>query len=566
MIHQAVFDTSELLFSYGVKEAVLSPGSRNAPLTISFARNGNIKKTSIVDERSAGFIALGIALKSKNPVALCCTSGTALLNYGPACAEAYYQQVPLIIISADRPSELIDQRDGQTIRQIGALNNFVKGSFNLPEDSDDPNFPKEYLTTLKTALSLATTSPKGPVHINVPFRDPFYPEAGQILEYGEFEKIEPIEMASEIDFEPFIEYWNNSTKKIILRGQDYYDKEYDQHLNQLKNAVIIADIISNVQIGKALRKQDLFLSSVDDSVLGMLKPEILITSGKSIISKNLKLFLRQQKPKEHWHFEICDDAPDTFQSITTHFKADIKDFLNVLTANQKPLTDQFQTQIAQNYQQSWETLERVTAEVLDSELQKAEFSEFSVIDPILKIIPSNSNLHLANSMPVRYVNFFQSIKKGVEVFANRGTSGIDGSNSTAVGCALANGQITTLISGDLSFFYDRNAFFHQENLANLRMIVINNGGGGIFRILPDSSSLPELETYFETRHHHSAIHIANEYDFEYHAVHHMNDLFSSLSLFYESAHNAKLIEIFTTPATNHWVFKKVKAAIRTALI
>ncbi|MEQ8238393.1 MAG: hypothetical protein RIA69_04230, partial [Cyclobacteriaceae bacterium] len=459
----------------------------------------------------------------------------------------------------------IDQRDGQTIRQVGALSNFVKGNFCLPEDRNDPDFSEDYLNGLKTALELATTYPKGPVHINIPFREPFYPEIDQPLEFGDFKKIEPIEMGNEIDFDPFIEHWHNSTKKIILRGQDDYDKEYDQLLDQQDDAVIIADVISNVQIKKALRKQDLFLSAVNDSVLPMLKPEILITSGMSIISKNLKLFLRQHKPKEHWHFEICDNVADPFQTITSHFKADVKDFFKALSPDLKPIRDQFQEQIAQNYQQSWESLERVTSEVLNGELQKADFSEFTVIDPILQAIPANSNLHLSNSMPVRYVNFFQSFKSGIEVFANRGTSGIDGSNSTAVGCALANGQITTLISGDLSFFYDRNAFFHQENLANLRIIVINNGGGGIFRILPDSSALPELETYFETKHNHSAIHVANEYDFEYHAVHNMDDLLSSLSSFYESAHNAKLIEIFTTPATNHWVFKKVKAAIRTSL-
>jgi 2-succinyl-5-enolpyruvyl-6-hydroxy-3-cyclohexene-1-carboxylate synthase len=562
MIHQVVFDTSEILHAHGVNQVVLSPGSRNAPLTISFARNKKIKKISVVDERSAAFIGLGIATKTKKPVALCCTSGSALLNYAPACAEAYYQNIQLIILSADRPANLIDQRDGQTIRQIGALNNFVKGSFNMPEDITNPDFDECYRKILNEALDLASAHPQGPVHINVPFDEPFYPEVHQTLQFRTYDKHENIELENFIDFEPYVELWNISLKKIILRGQDGINNEYEKLINQQDDAVLIADVISNIQSNKAVRNQDLFLSSVSESMLATLQPEILITSGKSIISKSLKSFLRKFKPKEHWHFEKCELAPDPFQSITCHFKTDIEDFLGELT---KQSRDDFQEQIISNYHQNWNVLNSITEKLLEKETANLEFSEFAIFKPIIQSIPANCNIHLSNSMPVRYANFFQSFAKGVEIFSNRGTSGIDGSNSTAVGGALASDQLTILITGDLSFFYDRNAFFHREDMSNLRIIVTNNNGGGIFRILPDSSSLPELERYFETQHEHSAIHTAREYNFDYFGTKSMEELNNALVSFYEPSNKPKLIEVFTSPSTNHWVFKSIKAALKVAL-
>ncbi|MEQ9009216.1 MAG: thiamine pyrophosphate-binding protein, partial [Ekhidna sp.] len=224
----------------------MSPGSRNAPLTISFARHEGIKKYIIPDERSAGFVALGIAQETKTPVVLCCTSGSALLNYAPAIAEAYYREIPLIVLSADRPPELIDQRDGQTIRQFEALKNHVKGSVNLPLVSTEVE-AKNYSEMLIQALQDATTLPLGPVHINVPFKEPFYPEAGQALEFEKVEMDEvgdsPISRKLNTDLTPY-------KKVLILVGQKDPDQELEAQLKSISKLVpVLRSPLNNLQVG-----------------------------------------------------------------------------------------------------------------------------------------------------------------------------------------------------------------------------------------------------------------------------------------------------------------------------
>jgi len=562
MMTPTVFDTSRLLELKGVKHIVLSPGSRNAPLTISFARNPNLKLYNIVDERSAGFIALGIAQQTKTPVVLCCTSGTSLLNYAPAIAEAYYQQIPLIVMSADRPVEWLDQRDGQTINQPGAVSNFVKKTYQLPAETKTETDVWEYNRKLNEAVNLATTGSQGPVHINISFREPFYPKADDVLEFSDdIRIIEPIRATQLVDFEGFKETWQQYDRKLIVAGQGSFDQELNSMLLRVNDAVVVADVIANLSGEQCIRHQDLFLAGVSGKLAESLQPDLLVTFGRSVISKNLKIFLRKNPPKAHWHFDTGMHHADVFQHMTQIIQSDVKPFLKAVSGLQ-PVKPDFNQQISRNFVQNWKVEDDKVRRKFPEALKTVDFCEFQAFAEVLNLIPENADIHLANSMPVRFANFIQQLKPDTEMFCNRGTSGIDGTNGTAVGHALVSDKPTWLLTGDLSFFYDRNAFFHHYPMGNLKIVVFNNAGGGIFRLIPGPANLPELEQHFETRHNHSAKFTAMEYNFDYFVAKDLAAVQKGMKGMVKDEKTPKLLEIFTKPEANSEGYQKVKEAVK----
>lgn len=541
MIHPAVFNTSEVCWSYGVRHAVFSPGSRNAPLIVSFSRNEKIKKWIIPDERSAGFIALGIAQKLNQPVVLCCTSGTALLNYAPAIAEAYYREIPLIVLSADRPPELIDQRDGQTIRQFEVLRNHVKDSIQLPliEGTDDE---LSYTTKLSNSLSAIHELPQGPVHFNIPFKEPFYPDKGQTLHFNELKEQEySNDDIGETHFPDAIDF--EGRKILIIVGQCKPNPTLEESLKNVASSVpILVSPLSNLDL-QSIQYFDLFIENQQE-----LQPDILITTGLSVLSKKLKNFIRSQKPVKHYHFDPAGIEVDTFGTRPETIVAPLDRFLGKIEL--KPTT---------SYLNTWEKYSKKAVDSLE-QFDSDSFSETSAIRTILKSLPGDIDLHLGNSMPVRFVEMF-GIKPKTMTWCNRGTSGIDGCTSTAVGTAMVSNQTNVLLIGDVSFLYDRNAFFHNYNLRNLRVVVINNQGGGIFRLIDGPKRLPELEEYFETKHNRTAEYICLENNIEYTQVRNSEELASSITNFFDDSNNARLLEVFTDPATNEQVYKALKQHI-----
>ncbi len=561
MIYQAVFDTAETLYRKGVQHVVLSPGSRNAPLTLSFSRHPKLKRYSIIDERSAGFIALGIAQNTKSPVVICCTSGTALLNYLPAIAEAYYQQIPLIIISADRPPEWIDQRDGQTINQVNAASNFLKGFYQMPVSLDHPDASWEYNRKLNEAYNQCNGMTKGPVHINVPFREPFYPKPDQKLAFSkEIRIINTLQNSNQIAItDEMAELWKSQKKKLIVVSQHEPDRKLKALLKEISTAAnipVVTDLISNMNDAQFIQYQDHFLAKLDKKQAEALRPDLLITCGKSVISKNLKTFLRQHKPVHHWHFENTSRLADTFQSVTMQIKHPIKNILDNIADLDTEITP-FDEQIRSNYCQSWTVPDQKVKKKIDG-LVDTDFSEYKASYLLSEAIPKDHSVHLANSMPVRYANLIRLIHPEVKIYCNRGTSGIDGTNGTAVGHALSTDQNVVLWTGDLSFFYDRNAFFHQHDIPNLKVIVMNNQGGGIFRLINGPKSLPELESYFETRHTHSAQFMAREFGFEYHSADNEESLNKGLAWIFSENQGKKILEVFTDPSKNEEVYNSIK--------
>lgn len=540
MLHPTTYNTAQICHQLGVEHAVMSPGSRNAPLTISFARHDKIKKWIIPDERSAGFIALGLAQASKTPVVLCCTSGTALLNYAPAIAEAYYREIPLIVLSADRPPELIDQRDGQTIRQFEALKNHVKASTELPlirSEQDAINYQVKLIDTLITSSNL----PFGPVHVNIPFEEPFYPTGDEQLAYAKVD-METFETKTNRE-KPQLPFTNYS-KILVLVGQQQSDPLLDNALSEIGSKVPVVKLPLN-NLSNGITHVDLFIQQQEE-----LRPELLVTCGLSVLSKKLKLFLKSNKPIKHIHFDPSGISVDTFQTDPEVVPDIVNTFLEQLNVDE----------IDPSFKKTWDNLEAQTQTLLRAFLNESAFSESSVAAFVLSSLPSHIKLHLSNSMPVRYADMF-GIPNGIECYSNRGTSGIDGCTSTAIGTSLITKELNVLITGDLAFLYDRNAFFNNYKTPNLRIIVLNNQGGGIFRLIDGPSKLPELEDYFETRHNRTSEYICAENKLQYLKADNMDALESHMSAFYEPSDTAKVMEVFTNPETNQSVYKKLKAYI-----
>jgi len=527
----------EICLAKGVTDIVISPGSRNAPLTIGFANNPNFNCYSIADERCAAFFATGMAQQLKKPVAVVCTSGSALLNYYPAVAEAFYSQIPLIVISADRPHDKIDIGDGQTIRQENVYANHILFNANLHEDASDEND-----RLINEAINVASLQ-KGPVHINAPFEEPLYETVTELSVQSQVFDI-LIEKESEIeDLTPYISKWNTVKKKLILVGVNNPDSIDTTIIEQLANdpsVTVMVETTSNLHHATFLNSIDTIITPFTHDDFEAYRPEILITFGGMVVSKRVKAWLRKYSPAEHWHIDTLR-AYDTFGALTKHFKVEPNKFLNEFLPETIAVESGYHTMA-----QELNTFRRVKH---DEYLAKIPFSDFKAFEIILPQLPDNSQLQISNSSAIRYLQLFD-VKESVEVFCNRGTSGIDGSSSTAVGAAVGSGKETVLITGDVSFLYDSNALWNNYIPKDFKIIVINNGGGGIFRILPGHNETPVFNTYFETAHHLNAVHLAKMYGFSYQTASDEASLKTELYTFIQKSGQPKILEVFTPMLEN----------------
>ena len=563
MIYPTIFSVPRILAAHGVKHAIVAPGSRNAPLTLAFARNKDIGCHVIPDERSAAFIALGMAQQTHRPVVLVCTSGSAALNFAPAVAEAFFSNVPLIVLTADRPPEWIDQYDGQTIRQTAIFGQHVKLSLTTPADLTHNDAQWHLQRQINEAAIASLTPSPGPVHINFPFREPIYPNADTTtgdLDIKIFRQAASSKKLSDNTTSQLKSDLATFKRKLIVVGQGMYQPDVLQQLSTLSHEhyiPVVGDIISNIHsMEEAVLHADVFLGSSKSGLHQSLQPDLLITFGKSILAKNLKLMLRQYQATEHWHITIDGEAPDTYQSLTRVIPADLPEFLTLVAeSDQNP---DFERQKQENYFHIWQIEERKVKRHLQEFFPHDQWGEFEFIKTVIDSLPA-CNLHLANSMTVRYANFIGTGNGNITVYCNRGTSGIDGSNSTAVGHAITSDKLNVLITGDLAFFYDRNAFWHHENYSNLRIILLNNHGGSIFRMIKGPASQPELEEYFETRQHLNARLLCEEFGFEYLLCDKKSKVKNYISRLLEDDGNPRLLEIETQGDVNQQILDAFKA-------
>ena len=534
---------SNVLKEYGIFNFVISPGSRNAPLAIHFSETDEFNCYSIVDERSAGFVALGMAKSEKKPVAITCTSGSAAANYYPAITEAFYQNVPLLVLTADRPTDFVDIFDGQTIRQKELYSQHSYGDFQLLEDGKE-NADEQNFDLIKKAIELCFEK-KGPVHINIPLEEPLYEMVSELPTFPPVEKTiqkKSFEIPSNLVAE-----WNTSKRIMILVGTRDYSEELEMQLSQLvKNhsAVVLCEANSNLRNEKFFSHIDRYIYNFSEEDYKTYAPDLLITVGQNVVSKKIKQFLRKARPKNHWHIDEVWQ-PDTFFSLTEKIETSAENFFSKLL--------NFAKLEPQPFYNLWDVLRDKKDLKHQEYCLLINFSDFKFFESLSYKLPEHINLHFSNSSAIRYAQLFDFNKN--KVYCNRGTSGIDGSTSTAMGFAMRNKNQTVLVTGDLSFFYDINGLWNNYIPPYTRIIIFNNGGGDIFKIIPGPSSTNALDEFILTKHHKNAELLAKHFGFGYTKVDEEDTLLRVLENFFKPDVKAKILEVDTSAVENAEVLK-----------
>lgn len=534
----------QLCKSYNIQHIVISPGSRNAPLTIGFTNHDFFECYSIVDERSAGFFALGMAQQLQQPVALVCTSGSALVNYYPSVTEAFYSRIPLVVISADRPEHLINIGDGQTITQPHVFGSHILYEANLKEQ-----LKKSFLKTVKNndsliekALQVAKTK-SGPVHINVPFSEPLYETTEAFI--SEHPPIKTQTTKKPFTFsKTTIKKWHSSKRKMILVGVNPPNNIQEIYLKLIAedpSVIVLTETTSNLHHPNFFASIDQLITPLDATDFETLQPDLLLTFGGMIVSKKIKTFLRTNPPKTHWHIDEVL-ANDTFFCLTKHFKCEVNTFFEQLSSAANSF-------LVSTYFETWNHVRVRRIQKHKKYIKSIPFSDFKAFDRILKLIPNHSMLQSSNSSTIRYLQLFE-LNPTLSIFCNRGTSGIDGSTSTAIGAARISDKPTVFITGDLSFFYDSNGLWNNYMPSNFRIIIINNRGGGIFRILPGNKNSENFSTFVETNHTLTAQPLSNLFDLEYASANSVEELDLALESFYDQSLRPKILEVFTPSSEN----------------
>lgn len=532
-----ILELISLISVYGIRHIVLCPGSRNAPLTQSFASNQEFNCYSITDERSAGFFALGLSQSLKAPVAVCCTSGSALLNLLPAVSEAYYQQLPLLLISADRPTEWIGQMDSQTIPQSNMASTIFKKSVHLPEIKD--NSQLWYCNRLiNEALLSLTHNSDGPVHINIPLSEPLFDfSIGELPTTRKITRTK-LESTSYQLPESLVVEWQKAQRPLIIVGQQPYSKEINETIRALSDnndCVILGEQIAN------LSPYDNIICNFDSILYAYpnqeeLKPDLVIYFGGHIVSKRLKTFIRNNQPENLWLVSPNGEVIDTLQCLTTIIEAQPLDFLNAILKS-KIYSGEM------SYRSAWKSYS-AQVEAFSGRYQFSDFSDLYVMKQALSQLPS-CYLQLGNSSIVRNAQLFD-LPEIKEVFCNRGTSGIEGSMSTTVGFAAAKKELTFLYIGDLSFFYDMNALWNGHISKHLRILVFNNGNGQIFNVLPSLDKSEIRDKFIAAKHNTSVEAWVKDNGFEYLSAKNKIELDDSLIIFNDiNIEKSLVLEVFT---------------------
>ena len=479
-----------LLRAYGIRRMVLCPGSRNVPLVQTFAACEDFECYSVTDERSAGFFALGLALRLQVPVGVCCTSGSALLNLHPAVAEAFYRGVPLVVVSADRPSAWIGQMDGQTLPQPGVFGTLARKSVDIPE----PHTPEEEWQTgrlVNEALLELDHHGYGPVHINVPLSEPLF--RFTVPDLPDVRRIVRRDMSDGgRTLAWFLKEMLPRYRRILVVSGQMSVAEASAVADNLPSGRVawLTELLGNVPpAAGAVRGFDALLYAAGEREREALRPDLVITLGGHIVSKRLKKFLRQTPSLVHWQVSPSGQPADVFCKLTAVIEASSADFCSLLSRSEALTGDTA-------YADLWrEGCARLGHPVV-------EYSSLTAVRRVMGALPADSVLHLANSSAVRLAELFP-LPGRVEVQCNRGVNGIEGSVSAAVGYAAADTRLNFLLVGDLSFFYDMNALWNGHVTPNLRIVLLNNGGGAIFH------ALPGLDMEGDTRHFVTASHIAS---------------------------------------------------------
>ncbi|MCM1005036.1 MAG: 2-succinyl-5-enolpyruvyl-6-hydroxy-3-cyclohexene-1-carboxylic-acid synthase [Prevotella sp.] len=528
-----------VLEEQGVREAVISPGSRNTPFILALDDQPNIHKYTAIDERCAAFVALGISQLSRKPTVLCCTSGTALLNYAPAVAEAYYQGVPLIIISADRPTEWIDQDDSQTLRQFEALRNYVKASFDLPDFPPENQSMCWYANRVANEACLsAMRGYPGPVHINIHFNTPLCEASPAILPQRIVTTTDTTSTLSPQVIKQLAD--EASCKKVLVVAGQYRPSNRINRavaaLSHLSNVAVWAESTANIHTPGIINCIDRTLTAIDPEK-PQFNPDIIISFGGALISRKAKEFLRKAQGCQHWSVGYKRDRmADPFMKLTrlieTSAEVFLPHFANCL-CRLKPSVE---------YADTWLNAGIRATDRHNLKIEEAQWSALKAFAYILSHLPNKANLQLSNGTAIRYAQLFDSSRIHA-TYCNRGVSGIDGSTSTAIGASLNYGHTTFLISGDMSFAYDIGALALPNISPDMKIVVINNAGGEIFRFISSTSKLPCRETFFSINPSLPLKGLAEAYGFEYFRADNERTLKNVWNIFKQPTLSPSILEI-----------------------
>lgn len=529
-----------------VKTVVISPGSRSTPLAYAFASTKGLDVYMQVDERSAAYFALGLAKASDNPVVLLCTSGTAASNYHPAITEAYYARIPLIVITADRPHELREVGAPQAIDQIRMYGKHVKYSVDFPLAENNPDIEDFIDRHISRALSVATTAPRGPVHLNVPFREPllidFNRETPKMTFKKRFKSVDSLDASTAQQISQLLA---TSEKGFIIAGEMPigFDKAAFWNFAKALEWPVLCDPLSNLRtevpeqcIALCIDHYDALLKS--DAFKEKVVPDTVIRFGAQPVAKPLSLYLKKVRPATVIAVDESPEFRDSLGVVTHHIQTSSETVMKIIV--DKPKT---------SYTELW-TMANEAASAITNKYEGVAGDEGIFAKTLFEHLPTESDLVSGSSMPIRDVDtFFRKTDKDITIFANRGTNGIDGVVSTAFGIQAARKRPTWLLIGDLSFLHDVNGLivtrFHE---ADLTIVIINNDGGGIFSYLPQADAGNHFEELFGTPTGLTFGHIAAMYDAQYAAIHTPEEFGMELDKAKEKP--VRIIEVFTNRQAN----------------
>lgn len=511
---------------------VICPGSRNFPLIYAMQSAGNrLSMHSFADERSAAFVALGMAQSLNEPVAVCCTSGTAALNLYPAVAEAFYAEIPLLVLTADRPPESIDNWEGQSIRQNNLFYAHCNHNFQTPMEFENTSVFRELAQKAWKAASLQTQ-----VHVNIPIREPFYTS----IQFHFSESIEHEKLEKKYENVPdnFVQDISSSKKILWLNGADTIQTILDYP----KNLVVFSDVISNKN-ETISHWENILLAN--KNLAEQLQPDLIITTGKYFVSKALRQFLTDTNSLKHWHLSDKKIVPTPFKTTPWLVNISAETALQQIKEHHSD----------KNFIEDWKLLEK-KFEFFFTNIVSEDFTELSVITRLYRMLPTHSVLQMANSMSVRYVSMLKR-RNDIIHLSNRGTSGIDGCTSTAVGYAKTTTELVFLITGDVAFFYDVNAFWTDSFPQNLKIVLMNNFGGGIFEMIEGPSEFKESVAFQTTNHHRTAQNICSDFGVDYFCCSNFDEFDGAWQHFCQSE-KASVLEIMTNRVENVSFYNKLK--------
>lgn len=550
---------AEVCHARGIRKVVFSPGSRSAPLVIAFSQIPDMECLVIPDERVAGYFALGMAQQLRETVAVVCTSGTAVLNLLPACCEASYQQIPLLFLTADRPPYAASDGENQAINQEGIFESFAT-DFKIDADNDSA---ASIIRTTEVAI-FDTQTIRTPARLNIHMQEPLYELTEKQVKLPE-EQFQPEAAANTVHFRIEAQHklaaeLADSPKKLIVVGLRNSDAKFKKAISELakrNDTVVFVESTSNCLVENAIYDFDSCIELLPETTVKSFIPNIVVTLGNQIISKKLKQLLRKYKPRYHWDVDQYTETRNR-----DYFQLDSEYYPSITESEALECLLEAEEKTDSNYANQWMDISKRSKELKTAYLKDAPYSDFKVIEKLVASLPENASVQYGNSTPVRYSNFFEH-NKDITVNANRGTSGIDGCVSTAAGAAYANNKLTVCIVGDVSFFYDSNSLWNNYLSPHLRIIVINNSGGNIFRLIDGPGKVKDFEKFFETKHNLNASHLASMYNIPYYFSDRFETLEEILPAFYEPQNGRPaILEIKTNNETSAAVYKQYFEYIR----